>query len=115
MLFRSGARATGRADGFGASAARGKGPDPSLVAAPRTSTEGMRRLGVRSAGEVPAAAAPDPAAGAYAVGDRVEHARFGAGTVRAVEALAADRKLTVAFDNHGEKTLLARFAKLTRL
>jgi DNA helicase-2/ATP-dependent DNA helicase PcrA len=66
----------------------------------------MRRLGVRSAGEVPAA---------YAVGDRVEHARFGAGTVRAVEALAADRKLTVAFDNHGEKTLLARFAKLTRL
>ncbi len=111
----AGARATGRADGFGASAARGKGPDPSLVAAPRTSTEGMRRLGVRSAGEVPAAAAPDPAAGAYAVGDRVEHARFGAGTVRAVEALAADRKLTVAFDNHGEKTLLARFAKLTRL
>ena len=85
------------------------------MAAPRTSTEGMRRLGVRSAGEVPAAAAPDPAAGAYAVGDRVEHARFGAGTVRAVEALAADRKLTVAFDNHGEKTLLARFAKLTRL
>ena len=111
----AGARATGRADGFGASAARGKGPDPSLVAAPRTSTEGMRRLGVRSSGEVPAAAAPDPAAGAYAVGDRVEHARFGAGTVRAVEALAADRKLTVAFDNHGEKTLLARFAKLTRL
>ena len=109
------ARATGRADGFGASAARGKCPDPSLVAAPRTSTEGMRRLGVRSAGEVPAAAAPDPAAGAYAVGDRVEHARFGAGTVRAVEALAADRKLTVVFDNHGEKTLLARFAKLTRL
>ena len=29
--------------------------------------------------------------------------------------LAEDQKLVIAFDNAGEKTLLAKFAKLTKL
>ncbi|WP_300797737.1 UvrD-helicase domain-containing protein [uncultured Alistipes sp.] len=90
-------------------ASRPAAPDPALVQPPRPSTAGMRRLGIRPAqGDVPAAA------GGYAVGDRVEHATFGVGIIRRIEQLAGDQKLVVAFDNAGEKTLLAKFARLTR-
>ena len=90
-------------------ASRPAAPDPALVQPPRPSTAGMRRLGVRPAqSDVPAAA------GGYAVGDRVEHATFGVGIIRRIEQLAGDQKLVVAFDNAGEKTLLAKFARLTR-
>lgn len=62
------------------------------------------------------ASAPAAASGCpYSVGDRVEHARFGRGTIRSIEPLATDHKLMVVFDESGEKTLLARFAKLTKL
>lgn len=84
-------------------------PDPALVQPPRPSTAGMRRLGVRPAQNTAPAAAGD-----YAVGDRVEHATFGVGVIRRIEQLAGDQKLVVAFDNAGEKTLLAKFARLTR-
>lgn len=87
-----------------------KQPDPALVQTPRPSTEGMRRLGSRPAGGGPAVAA-----GEYAVGQRVEHQKFGVGIVRRIEMLAEDQKLVIAFDNAGEKTLLAKFAKLTKL
>lgn len=83
--------------------------DPVLVQPPRPSTAGMRRLGVR-----PAQSDAPAAAGDYAVGDRVEHATFGVGVIRRIEQLAGDQKLVVAFDNAGEKTLLAKFARLTR-
>ena len=83
--------------------------DPALVQPPRPSTAGMRRLGVR-----PAQSDAPAAAGDYAVGDRVEHATFGVGVIRRIEQLAGDQKLVVAFDNAGEKTLLAKFARLTR-
>ena len=49
------------------------------------------------------------------MGERVEHPKFGVGIVRRIETLATDHKLVVAFDNAGEKTLLAKFAKLTKL
>ena len=88
---------------------RSAASDPALVQPPRPSTAGMRRLGVR-----PAQSAAPAAAGDYAVGDRVEHATFGVGVIRRIEQLAGDQKLVVAFDNAGEKTLLAKFARLTR-
>ena len=47
------------------------------------------------------------------VGDRVEHARFGLGRIRAIEGSGLDTKATVEFDNVGTKQLLLRFAKLT--
>ena len=37
------------------------------------------------------------------------------GIVQRIETLATDHKLVVAFDGAGEKTLLAKFAKLTKL
>ncbi len=55
------------------------------------------------------------ACGDYAVGQRVEHQKFGVGIIRRIEMLAEDQKLVIAFDNAGEKTLLAKFAKLTKL
>jgi len=78
------------------------------------STEGMRRLGVRVAGDQPISASA-PSLGTYAVGDRVEHAKFGVGIIRRIEMLSTDQKLVVDFGNVGEKTLLAKFAKLTKL
>ena len=54
-------------------------------------------------------------AGDYAVGQRVEHPKFGAGTILRIETLATDHKLVVDFGTYGEKTLLAKFAKLTKL
>ena len=56
-----------------------------------------------------------PVSGDYTVGQRVEHPKFGVGIVQRIETLATDHKLVVAFDGAGEKTLLAKFAKLTKL
>ena len=91
-------------------------PDPALVQVPRPSTDGMRRIGVRQAadGGVPLGEAM-PVSGDYTVGQRVEHPKFGVGIVQRIETLATDHKLVVAFDGAGEKTLLAKFAKLTKL
>jgi DNA helicase II / ATP-dependent DNA helicase PcrA len=46
------------------------------------------------------------------VGKRVEHAKFGFGTVTNLDIKGTDRKTTVKFDTQGEKTLLLSFAKL---
>ena len=91
-------------------------PDPALVQTPRPSTDGMRRVGVRQVmdGGLSAGSAA-PVSGEYAVGQRVEHPKFGVGIVQRIETLATDHKLVEAFDNAGEKTLLAKFAKLTKL
>ena len=88
-------------------------PDPALVRTPRPSTEGMRRIETRPA--TAGFSAMPASAGEYAVGQRVEHPKFGVGIVRRIEVLAGDHKLVIAFDNAGEKTLLAKFAKLTKL
>ncbi len=92
-------------------------PDPALVRPLRTSTEGLRRVGVRPAGQENGGHGGEKSllASAYAVGERVEHPMFGVGTVERIETLATDHKLVVRFDNAGEKTLLAKFAKLTKL
>ena len=96
-------------------------PDPALVQTPRTSTEGMRRLGLRQkeADAASAAGSVGVSGGsgggcAYREGERVAHPKFGEGVVRRVETLAGDCKLVIDFGREGEKTLLARFAKLTK-
>ena len=47
-----------------------------------------------------------------AAGQRVEHAKFGFGTVKAVDVNGNDRKATIQFEKAGEKVLLLSFAKL---
>ena len=51
----------------------------------------------------------------YKVGDRVSHPKFGAGRVERIDPLTTDHKVTIVFDTYGTKTLLANFAKLTKL
>ena len=83
---------------------------------PRPSTDGMRRVGVRQAMDGGLSSGSAAAvSGEYVVGQRVEHPKFGVGIVQRIETLSTDHKLVVAFDNAGEKTLLAKFAKLTKL
>ena len=91
-------------------------PDPALVRTPRPSTEGMRRLGVRPAASAAGTASAGVPSAGYEVGQRVEHAIFGAGVVRSIElAQDGDQRLVVEFGNAETKTLLAKFAKLTKL
>ena len=51
----------------------------------------------------------------FAVGQRVVHADFGPGIVRAVEGNGDRTKLTVRFERSGIKKLIARYAALQRL
>lgn len=46
------------------------------------------------------------------VGHRVEHPKFGFGTVQHLDLNSPDKKATVVFDQNGEKTLILGFAKL---
>ncbi len=98
---------------FGGGAAQRQRPDPAIVSTPRRSTEGMRSVGMRRSDAAGAASGAVAACG-YAVGERVEHLKFGRGTIRRIETLTTDHKLVVEFDSGGEKTLLAKFAKLTK-
>ena len=100
---------------------------PHPAAAPgRPPVERLRRIGIQGGGAAGGAggagaagargafAAP-AAACAYVVGDRVEHAKFGAGTVVRIENMNGDNKIVVNFPASGEKTLLEKFAKLRKL
>ena len=87
-------------------------PRPEIIATPKPldpSRSGIRSVGVRAADA--SAVAGDCQ---YSVGDRVEHPKFGMGTIQRIDPLATDHKLVVEFDSYGSKTLLAKFAKLTK-
>ena len=83
-------------------------PKPSVQ--PRVPTDRMRSVGIRREG---AAASAAPCS--YSVGERVEHPKFGAGTIVQIETLVSDHKLIVEFADGERKTLLAKFAKLSKL
>lgn len=46
------------------------------------------------------------------IGLRVEHQKFGFGTVQDLDIQSPDKKAKILFDNNGEKTLILGFAKL---
>ena len=92
-------------------------PDPTTPGRPR---RGRRR-------DAPAAAADDELQPDYGYdyenedqsligicpGTRVRHPTFGVGTILTVEPLTGDMKLRVRFADVGQKTIRAKFAKLT--
>ena len=82
---------------------------PQPVRTPQRDVSGMRKVNTSTVGQVIATPC------AYAVGERVEHPRFGRGEVVGIEPLATDHKLVVRFASGEEKTLLAKLAKLTKL
>ena len=90
-------------------------PRPEIIATPKPldpARSGMRSLGARpNEGEASGAVA----ACDYRVGERVSHPKFGAGIIERIEPLTTDNKVVVMFDRYGSKTLLAKFAKLTKL
>ena len=75
----------------------------------RTSAGSSRTPGTPKK-SIPAATAPD-----YKTGDRVLHIRYGEGTVTAIEKAPRDYKVTVIFDDYGQKIMYAGFAKLRKL
>ena len=89
-------------------------PRPEIISTPRPLDP--ERSGMRSVGVRPSDGTTDGAGTCeYRVGDRVAHPKFGAGRVERIEPLTTDHKVVVAFDSYGSKTLLAKFAKLTKL
>ena len=51
----------------------------------------------------------------YAVGDRVQHIKYGEGTVLNIVQDTRDFKVTVNFDEYGNKIMYAAFAKLKKI
>ena len=51
----------------------------------------------------------------YKEGDLVKHMKFGIGKVIRIEAGGADFQVKVMFPTHGEKMLMASFAKLKKV
>ena len=45
-------------------------------------------------------------------GQKVEHLRFGPGKVTKIEGIGPSKKAVISFENHGEKQILLKFAKL---
>lgn len=45
---------------------------------------------------------------------KIEHQRFGFGTIKKIEPIENPEKVTIIFDDFGEKTLVLKFAKLRR-
>ncbi len=66
--------------------------------------------GIQKGSAVQAASEPE-----YGVGDRVKHIKYGEGSVTAISKEPRDYKVTVMFDNAGQKIMYASFAKLKRL
>ncbi len=73
---------------------------------------GMQSLGVRKKGDEVESSASGCG---YSIGEKVEHPKFGRGEISAIETLVGDHKLVVTFNDYGQKTLLAKFAKLTKI
>ena len=45
-------------------------------------------------------------------GQRIEHNRFGFGNILEITGSMSDLKAKIAFDEHGEKILLLKYAKI---
>ena len=66
--------------------------------------------GIQKGSEMSGSQEPD-----YGVGDRVQHVKYGEGTVRSITKEPRDYKVTVEFDGAGQKIMYASFAKLRRI
>ena len=55
---------------------------------------------------------PKKTAGAWTLGTRVKHAKYGCGTILRTEGSGEELKLTVSFISHGLKKMIAKYAEL---
>jgi DNA helicase-2/ATP-dependent DNA helicase PcrA len=75
----------------------------------------MKVLGGGEKKSAPAYKQPEPkkkSGGAWALGTRVKHAKYGYGTILRTEGSGDDLKLTVSFISHGLKKMIAKYAEL---
>ena len=89
---------------------------------PRTTTSGWQRSGQSSApvpGGISRQLADMDFVGVpmteLSVGQRIEHNRFGPGTILDLSGSAPEMKARIRFDAHGEKLLLLKYAKIRPL
>jgi DNA helicase II / ATP-dependent DNA helicase PcrA len=89
-----------------------KSPTPTETSYPRNL---FQKAAMKPVVQKPYVPSPDFVASdtsGLAAGMKVEHPKFGFGTVIRMDLEGANRKAMVNFDNFGEKTLLLTFAKL---
>jgi len=112
-----------RNDSFGrpSSARPGSSVIPSSSARPGSSVIPSERSGARVSPPIPERPplvdpnfVPEPAS-SFHVGERMEHNRFGKGTILEISGNIPDLKAKIAFDNYGEKLLLLKFAKIRHI
>ena len=80
----------------------------------RGSVVGFGRV-INSASDVSRVTGSSQPAAQFKEGDKVQHKKFGEGTILSVEKENGDFKLEIQFKNHGMKRLMAAFANLTKL
>lgn len=110
---------SGENNGFGGFGTIGFDPRPKAALRPKTTakadkpyiSQGISGLN-QLAGLQKGTAFQAPEALDYAVGDRVRHIKYGEGTVLNIVREPRDYKVTVAFDQAGQKIMYASFAKL---
>ncbi|MBD5395830.1 MAG: DNA helicase PcrA [Lachnospiraceae bacterium] len=83
---------------------------PYIANAGSTGTASFGAMGIVKGGSAVAGERPD-----YDAGDRVQHIKYGMGTVIAMEPGPRDYKVTVDFDDAGQKIMYAAFAKLKKV
>ena len=114
--FRGGSGRSGSTSSAG-NAAPGRPGFGAVPASGAPGTGGVRVTGGGSA--APAAgngASSGGAAGSYSVGDKVQHGKWGTGTIVSVKGAGNDMELQIAFPAPvGVKRLLAAFAPVTKL
>lgn len=86
-------------------------PQPSSASRPQSSPAPVRRPQTVPSRAVAADFEPTPILQLRA-GQRVEHNRFGFGVINSISGSAADLKASITFDEHGEKILLLKYAKI---
>ena len=69
----------------------------------------MKRVAVRTA-DTPTSAAP-ASGGTFREGQRVQHAKFGIGTILRITTVMQDQMLEIDFGANGHKKLLMAFAR----
>ena len=102
-----------KAKPFGGMANRGFNLPKAVVKPKKTATENMPYIarGLDSLQK----GAPQGKGVDYGVGDRVQHIKYGVGTVMNIIEEPRDYKVTVEFDAAGQKIMYAAFAKLKKI
>ena len=116
-----------RSDGYDASgvsrSSNSAGRIPGNVSAPGKPKLTFRGLGLDDIPGVRKGFVPSPAhkyekavlSGLFSAGDRVRHAKFGAGTVQSVTGSGKDARICIRFDDGNEKQLALSIAPIIRV